>query len=133
MTTGWLIFNIVLVIVVAAIVALPAVLIPHKLHRHAQNAERTARSAGQGANSRSWAVDSHTATPLRPQLQAVDADPTGIAGRGLVAFGETVISREARIALRRGQRTDDSLTVQGFRRAQHLKNERAFAMIRACW
>ena len=57
MTTGWLIFNIVLVAVVAAIVALPAVLIPHKLHRHAQNAERTGRSVRQDAYSWNWAVD----------------------------------------------------------------------------
>ncbi|MDQ6847999.1 MAG: hypothetical protein M3019_10550 [Candidatus Dormibacteraeota bacterium] len=33
MTTGWLVVNIVLVAVVAAIVGLPAVLIPHMLDR----------------------------------------------------------------------------------------------------
>lgn len=54
MTTGWLIFNIILVAVVAAIVALPAVLIPHKLHRHAQNAELSARAVRSGASSRNW-------------------------------------------------------------------------------
>ena len=36
MTTGWLIVNIVLVAVVAAIVAVPAVLIPHLLDREAR-------------------------------------------------------------------------------------------------
>jgi hypothetical protein len=33
MTTGWLIVNIVLIAVAAAIVAVPAVLIPHRLDR----------------------------------------------------------------------------------------------------
>jgi hypothetical protein len=35
MTTGWLIINIALAITVSAVVAGVAVLVPHRLHRHA--------------------------------------------------------------------------------------------------
>ncbi len=55
MTTGWLIFNYVLVAVVAAIVALPAVLIPYKLDRDARTTVRTARASRTATPSRNWA------------------------------------------------------------------------------
>lgn len=35
MTTGWLVINIALAITVSAVVAGVAVLVPHRLHRHA--------------------------------------------------------------------------------------------------
>jgi hypothetical protein len=54
MTTGWLIVNFVLVAVVAAIVALPAVLIPHKLDRDVRTAVRTVRAPRTAAPSRNW-------------------------------------------------------------------------------
>ncbi|HSP65027.1 MAG TPA: hypothetical protein VLO10_02450 [Candidatus Deferrimicrobium sp.] len=59
MTTGWLIVNIVLVAVVAAIVAVPAVLIPNLLDRevHPQAAQRSTQSQRLSAPSRRWASD----------------------------------------------------------------------------
>jgi hypothetical protein len=35
MTTGWIVINIVLAIAVSAVVAGVAVIVPHRLHRHA--------------------------------------------------------------------------------------------------
>ncbi len=51
MTTGWLIVNIVLVAVVAAIVAVPAVLIPNLLDRDARQAAR------QRVRARRWSAE----------------------------------------------------------------------------
>ena len=60
MTTGWLIVNIVLIAVAAAIVAVPAVLIPLLLDRdiRPQTAQRSAQPQRQSAPSRRWASDS---------------------------------------------------------------------------
>ena len=57
MTTGWLIVNIVLVTVVAAIVTLPAVLIPYRLDRDVRVARRVTRPAAQATRERRWVAD----------------------------------------------------------------------------
>ena len=59
MTTGWLIANIVLVALVAAIVALPAVLIPTLLDREVRPnaAQRRAQPQRRSAPSRRWVSD----------------------------------------------------------------------------
>ena len=96
MTTGWLIVNIVLIAVVAAIVAVPAVLIPSLLDRDARRecARPSARTAQQPAQRRGWASDG---TPRRRRLtvrnipggRAPTPSPTGVAGRGLDASWST--------------------------------------------
>ena len=60
MTTGWLIVNIVLVAVAAAIVAVPAVLIPNLLDRDIRPnvAQRSTQPSRQPASSRRWASES---------------------------------------------------------------------------
>jgi hypothetical protein len=63
MTTGWLIVNLVLVAVVAAIVAVPAVLIPNLLDRDARLRVRgpSTRTAQQPARPRGWANEGRRA------------------------------------------------------------------------
>ncbi len=58
MTTGWLIINIALIAVVAAIVAVPSVLIPHLLHRAAEMEHAAvARFEGHARRTREAASD----------------------------------------------------------------------------
>ncbi len=66
MTTGWLIVNIVLVAVVAALVTVPAVLIPNILHRETQLERReTALEAEVALVERSRRVPK-PASPRQP-------------------------------------------------------------------
>ena len=52
MTTGWLIVNIAMIVVVAAIVAIPAVLIPLRLDRDRSPRATVVRSVGARQPSR---------------------------------------------------------------------------------
>jgi hypothetical protein len=63
MTTGWLIVNIVLIAVVAAVVAVPAVLIPNLLDRDTRVKVRrpSARTAQRPAQRHGWANEGRRA------------------------------------------------------------------------
>ncbi len=63
MTTGWLIVNIALVAVVAAIVAVPAVFIPMLLDRDTRVTvqQPAARRARQQAPNRGWTTEAQRA------------------------------------------------------------------------
>ena len=67
MTTGWIVINIALALVVSAAVAGVAVLVPHRLHRHAMRHDAAyahyhgAIAAGAGATR----AESQRRTPSR--------------------------------------------------------------------
>jgi hypothetical protein len=50
MTTGWIVINIALMVVVSAIVAGTAVLVPHLLHRHAMHHDEAYARRHQALN-----------------------------------------------------------------------------------
>jgi hypothetical protein len=53
MTTGWIIVNIVLAVLVSALVAGVSILVPHRLHRHAiTHAPRNVALATRAATQR---------------------------------------------------------------------------------
>ena len=59
MTTGWIIVNIVLAVLVSALVAGVSILIPHRLHRHAiaHSPRNVALATRAGAHRRAGSYD----------------------------------------------------------------------------
>lgn len=65
MTTGWMVINIALAVVISTVVASVAVLVPHRLHRHAMRHD--AAYAQHHTRSRGAVASAAGATPAGNQ------------------------------------------------------------------